>query len=577
MEDLSGKREKNQRTRIFVLFCFICVGFLAATFRLFYLQIVNHTDLAAKAERQHQKSVAIESRRGAIYDRMGRDLAVSIDAESVYGVPVDIKNQRDFAVKLAPILKMSRREILDRLEGKKNFAWLARKVDRETADRIRALKLKGVGFVTESRRYYPKGSLAGFVLGFTGMDNQGLEGLERRYDKDIRGASGWLMVERDAKGNSIFPEGLNYQAPAPGNDLVLTIDEVIQYISEKELDKVVSQYHPKSAAAIVVDPRTGEVLAMAARPGFDPENRNGKNPAHWRNWALTDQYEPGSTFKMIMASAALSEKVVRVSEQFNCSSGAIAVGGRVMHDAHRHGVLSFQEVIQKSSNVGSIMVGMRLGPERYYRYIRSFGFGEKTGIDLPGETPGMVIRPAKWSGTSIGAISIGQEVGVTPMQILMAASAIANGGKLMKPYVVSEIKDASGHVIRKTEPTVVRRVISEEVARKMTDILKSVSEDGGTASTARVQEFEVAGKTGTAQKIDPATRRYSPYLYISSFVGYVPADDPRLAIIVVVNEPRGAIYGGVVAAPAFRNIADQALTYLNVPSGNKERILLVSN
>lgn len=577
MEDLSGKREKNQRTRIFVLFCIISAAFLAATFRLFYLQIINHSDLAAKAERQHQKSVAIESKRGAIYDRTGRELAVSIDAESVYGVPVDIKDERQFAAKLAPILKMSRREILDKLEGKKNFAWLARKVDRETADKIRALNLKGVGFVTESKRLYPKGSLASFVLGFTGMDNHGLEGLEKRYDKDIRGASGWLMVERDAKGNSIFPEGLNYQAPAPGNDLVLTIDEVIQYISEKELDKVVSQYHPKSAAAIVVDPKTGEVLAMAARPGFDPDKRDGKNPARWRNWALADQYEPGSTFKMIMASAALSEKVVRVSEQFNCSAGAIKVGGRIMHDAHRHGVLSFQEVIQKSSNVGSIMVGMRLGPERYYRHIKGFGFGEKTGIDLPGETPGMVLRPSNWSGTSIGAISIGQEVGVTPMQILMATSAIANGGKLMKPYVVSQVRDASGNVIRKTEPTVVRRVISEDVARKMTDILKTVSEEGGTASTARVQEFEVAGKTGTAQKIDPATRRYSPYLYISSFVGYVPADDPRLAIIVVVNEPRGAIYGGVVAAPAFRNIADQALTYLNVPSSNKERVLLVSN
>ncbi|MDH4100116.1 MAG: penicillin-binding protein 2 [Nitrospirota bacterium] len=577
MEDLSGKREKSQRARIFVLFCTVCFLFFAAIARLFYLQIVDHSSLSLRAEKQHQKSVSIESKRGAIYDRQGRELAVSIDVESVYGVPVDIKDARDFAAKLAPILKMSRREILDKLEGRKNFAWLARKVDRATADKIRALNIKGVGFVSESKRFYPKGTLASFVLGFTGMDNQGLEGLERTYDKYVSGSSGWLMVERDALGRSVFPEGLNYQAPAPGGELVLTLDEVIQYISEKELDNVVSKYHPKSAAVIVVDPRTGEILAMAARPDFNPDDRYGKDPSHWRNWAISDQYEPGSTFKMVMASAALSEKVVGVSERFDCSAGVIKVGGSMMHDAHKSGVLTFTEVIQKSSNVGSIMVGMRLGPEKYYKYIRDFGFGERTGVDLPGETSGMVLKPSRWSGTSIGAISIGQEVGVTPLQILMATSAIANGGNLMRPYLVSEVRDAEGNVIKKTEPTVVRQVISEKVAQKMTQILKTVSEEGGTATSARIQEFEVAGKTGTAQKIDPVSKRYSSHLYVSSFVGYVPADDPRLAIIVVVNEPKGAIYGGVVAAPAFRNIADQALTYLNVPSANKERFLLVSN
>lgn len=576
MEDLAEIVEKKRRIRIFFVLGLLCAGFLAVTARLFHLQILSHTELAMRAEKQHQKSVPIEAKRGIIYDRNGRELAVSIDAESVYAVPVEIEDQKGFVAKLAPVLKMSRHALLDKMEGKKNFAWLDRKIDKEKADRIRDLKLKGIGFVTESKRYYPNKSLAAAALGFTGMDNRGLEGLEKKYDKYVKGESGWLMVERDALGRSVFPEGLNYRAPASGDDLVLTVDEVIQYIAEKELDKVVEQRRPKSASAIVVNPKTGEILAMATRPGFDPNNLAGSRAQLWRNWAITDQYEPGSTFKITLASAALSEKVVRPTDSFDCSAGAIRVGGATMHDAHHNGVLTFQEVIQKSSNVGSIMVGMRLGPERYHRYIKSFGFGEKTGIDLPGETPGMVLSPSNWSKTSIGAISIGQEVGVTPLQVLMAISAIGNGGKLMRPYMVSEIRGAGGKVVHKNEPVEVRQVISEDVARTMTRILKTVSEEGGTAGMARIQEFEVAGKTGTAQKIDPVTRRYSSHLFVSSFVGYVPADDPRLAIIVVVNEPKGAIYGGVVAAPVFKNIADQVLTYLSVPSDNKDRLLLVS-
>ncbi|MEK6691916.1 MAG: penicillin-binding protein 2, partial [Nitrospirota bacterium] len=410
-----------------------------------------------------------------------------------------------------------------------------------------------------------------------GMDNKGLEGVELAYEGDMKGEEGWLVLGRDALGRDIFPSNNNYKSPSSGRDLYLTIDEVIQYITEKELVNGVERWRAKSAIAIVMNPRTGEILAMGVRPEFNPNIIGNYKPYDWRNRAITDLYEPGSTFKVISAAAALEEGVARVGDLFDCSRGEIEVGGKVMRDAHRHGVLSFTEVIQKSSNIGAIQIGMKLGKERFYKYIKAFGFGEKTGIDLPGESPGKVRVPKEWSGTSIGAVSIGQEIAVSPLQILAAFSAIANDGNLMKPYIVSEVRDNEGRVIKSFTPQVVRKVISENTSKRLTEILKTVVEEGGTATKAAIQGNLVAGKTGTAQKTDPETGSYSNERYVSSFVGYLPAEDPKISIIVVVDEPKGAIYGGSVAAPIFKEIAEQVLTYLKIPMMEEDRTVFLSN
>jgi len=361
-----------------------------------------------------------------------------------------------------------------------------------------------------------------------------------------------------------------------GNDVVLTIDEGLQYIVEKHLDEAMSKWQASSATAIMMDPFTGEILAMANRPTYDPNNLNSvKNMANVRNRAITDLYEPGSTFKIVTASGALEEKIVKLSSKFDCSQGYIDVGGKRVKDAHRHGVLTFEEVIQKSSNVGTIKIAMMLGKDRLYKYIKKFGFGEKTGIDLPGEVSGYVRPPERWSGTSLGAIPIGQEVAVTALQILRAYSAVANGGFLVNPYIVSEVRAPDGKILFKA---VIKRnrVISEETSEIMKNILKKVTEEGGTATQARLEGNAVAGKTGTAQKYDPKTGRYSKDKFVGSFVGFIPVQNPRIALIVVIHDPKGAHYGGVVAAPVFKAISDEALAYLNVPRDDaKEKGLVV--
>lgn len=566
------------RKRILIVFFFVTIAFFLITLRLFTIMILQHHHLTKKAERQHQKTIIIEPQRGTIYDRKGKELAISIDLESLYGVPSEMEDPDFVAAKLSTVLGMSPQSIEKRLEGHRSFIWLDRKIDPERVKKIKALSLntREIGFITESKRFYPKRVLASHLLGFVGMDNHGLEGIELNYERYLSGEKGWLILERDALGRDIFPSNHNYRPPSPGNNLLLTIDEVIQYITEKELDKGIERWKAKSAIAIVMDPRTGEILAMGVRPDFNPNNIGNYRASEWRNRAITDLYEPGSTFKVISAAAALEEGLVKPGDLFDCSRGMIEVGGRLIHDVHKNGILTFSEVIQKSSNVGAIQIGMKLGKERFYKYIKGFGFGEKTGIDLPGEGSGKVREPRKWSGTSIGAISIGQEVSVTPLQVLRAFSAIANKGYLMRPYIVSEIRDNEGRVIKSFKPQVVRKVISEETSKRLTEILKTVVEEGGTATKAAIEGNMVAGKTGTSQKIDPKTGTYSHERYVSSFVGFLPADDPKLSIIVVVDEPQGSIYGGSVAAPIFKEIAEQALTYLKIPIMEGDRTILVS-
>lgn len=575
----------DKRVRILIIFLAASIGYAAVAGKLVHLQVLRHAELTARAESQQESVIKLEPRRGTIYDRMGRELAVSLDVDSIYGVPSVVKNPRALARRLAPILNEDARSLARKLSGKKNFIWLRRKIDPARSDRVRALGLKKeLGILRESRRFYPNKALAGPLLGFTGMDNEGLEGIERQYDNVLRGVSGRMIAEKDAFGRMVFPggPGFQYKLPKPGKDIVLTIDEVIQHIVEKELDKALTGSRARSGVCIVMSPLSGEVLAISVRAGahgrgsFNPNTPQRYRPAEWRNRAVTDAFEPGSIFKAVLAAAALEEKVVDPEDRLDCSTGSIKVANRVIRDAHKSGVLTFTDVIADSSNVGTIKVSLRLGKERFYKYITALGFGQKTGIDLPGEIQGLVKDYRLWSGVSIGSIAIGQEIGVTPIQMATAYAAIANGGMLLRPYVVSEIVDRDGGDGRTFGPHPLGRVISKATSRKLGKILQRVVENG-TGQKARPSGYTAAGKTGTAQKIDERTGLYSKKKYMSSFVGFAPATAPKLVIFVMIDSPEGIVWGGSVAAPVFRAVAEQSLTYLQVPPDDAGgRMLLVA-
>lgn len=559
------------------------MGFALVALRLVYLQVYQRAALTVRAERQQERVVKLDPKRGTIYDRMGRELAVSLDVDSVYGVPSGIDNPRAVAQQLSRILREDRRGLEQRLAGNKQFVWLSRKVEPGRAEKIRELGNKEIGLRLEAKRFYPKKALAGPVLGFLGVDNEGLEGLELTYDKALRGVSGWVLAEKDAMGRTVFPggSGFQYRLPKPGHDIILTIDEVIQHIAEKELDAALASSRAKGGVCLVMNPQTGEVLALSVRSGlngkqaFNPNEPQRSKPAEWRNRAVTDAFEPGSIFKPVLAAAALEERVVHPLEPIDCSAGKIQLADRVIRDAHENGVLTFTDVIAESSNVGTITVALRLGKERFAKYISAFGFGKRTGVDIPGEISGQLKDYHLWSGVSIGSIAIGQEIGVTPMQVASAYCALANGGMLMKPYIVSEIVDAGGEG-KKFQAQTMGRAITGETCAKMNKILQRVVETG-TGQKARPAGYTAAGKTGTAQKIDVRTGKYSQKDYVSSFVGFTPANSPKLVILVMVDTPEGTVhYGGSVAGPVFKAVAEQSLAYLQVaPDEVGSRMLLV--
>ncbi len=574
----------ERRGRIIAVFLIMGLAFALVVLRLFYLQVYERAKLAARGEHQYEQVVVLEPKRGTIYDRMGRELAVSLDVDSVYGVPSKIDNPRELAQRLARILREDPRKLEQKLEGDKQFVWISRKVDPAKAARVRELDSEDIRLRTEARRFYPKKALAGPLLGFTGIDNHGLEGLEHAYDGMLSGVNGWVLAEKDARGRMVFPGGPGFQfrMPKPGNDVILTIDEVIQHIAEKELDAALATSHAKGGVCIVMNPQTGEVLALSVRANghgreaFNPNEPQRYKPAEWRNRAVTDAFEPGSIFKPVLAAAALEERVVHPLERFDCSAGRIQLADRVIKDAEEHGVLTFTDVIAESSNVGTIKVALRLGKERFYKYITAFGFGRKTGVDLPGEIPGILRDVRTWSGVSLGEVAIGQEIGVTPMQMAAVYSAFANNGVLMKPFIVSEIVNRSGGKGQKIMPLPVGQVITAETTAKVNKILQRVVETG-TGQKAKPSGYTAAGKTGTAQKIDHQTRRFSKKEYVSSFVGFVPASAPKLVIVVMVDTPEGDIYGGSVAAPVFKAVAEQSLAYLQVPPDDVGgRMLLVT-
>lgn len=573
----------NRRGRILAVLLVLLLGYVLVAGRLLYLQVYKRAELASRAERQQERLVKLKAKRGTIFDRMGRELAISLEVDSVYGVPSKIEDPRRTARRLSPILQESPRELERKLSRGNHFVWLSRKIEPGRARKVKDLNSKEIGLLSESRRFYPKKSLAGPVLGFTGMDNEGLEGIERAYDKALRGVNGWVVAEKDAIGRTVFPggPGFQYKLPQTGHDLILTIDEVIQHIAEKELDAMLPKARAKGGFCIVMNPRTGEVLALAVRSGgrfrpFNPNEPGYYRPEEWRNRCVTDTFEPGSIFKPFLAAAAVEERAAHPMERFDCSAGKIQVADRVISDAHKNGVLTFTDVIAESSNVGTIKIALRLGKERFSRYITGFGFGRKTGIDIPGEIAGLVKDYRLWSGVSIASIAIGQEIGVTPIQVASAYCALANGGTLMKPYIVSEIIDQEGKESRKFEPQVQGRVVSAETCAKVNKMLQRVVE-AGTGGKAKPAGYTAAGKTGTAQKIDQKTGVYSKKEYVSSFAGFVPANDPRLVILVMVDSPEGVIYGGSVAAPVFKAVAEQSLAYLQAtPDDAGGRTLLVT-
>ena len=561
------------RRRILGIFLllFLSLGGVAA--KLFFLQIQQGDRLTEGATKQYQRRLPILSRRGPIYDRTGRELAVSLKVTSVFAQPAAIEDPAGTAKTLAPILGQPAKDVLARLTTDKPFVWLQRQLEPTQAAAITDLNLRGIGLFPESRRYYPRQELAAHVLGLVGLDDRGLEGLEYQYDDLLGGQPQFVVAQQDALGRIIFRQEES-RPQAPIFDLTLTIDEVIQYIAERELARAVERSRAKAGTAIVMDPSTGEILALANQPTYDPNTYRKANSAARRNRAVTDAFEPGSAFKVILLAGALEEEVVRPGDRFHGENGAIEVSGVTIRDHEKYGWLTVRQILTQSSNVGAIKIGQKLGKSLYYHYISGFGFGSLTGLDLPGETPGLMRRPRGWSALSLSVLSLGQEISVTPVQIATAFSAVANGGNLVRPHVVRGLRAVDGSLQRQVEPVVIRRVISSETARMLLDMMRGVVEEG-TGKEAALEEYSVAGKTGTAQKLDPATGRYSHQKVVASFVGAVPAEAPRLVILVLIDEPETLRWGGSIAAPTFREIARDALKYLQVPPSPARDVRLV--
>jgi cell division protein FtsI (penicillin-binding protein 3) len=570
------RRKRDSNIRWFMTIGLVFSGFIVLLARLVSLQVVSAEDLSKRAERQREKGVEIEAERGNIFDRAGRILATSVDVPSLYALPALIAHPREDARRLARVLGMDPSEVAKSLRSKRSFVWIKRKMDPGQAAKIERLEIPGVGFLHESQRFYPKRFLAGQALGFAGVDSQGLEGVEFAFDSVLRGEKGLVILERDAGGRPVFPKGLEYSPLARGRDIVLTLDEVIQHIAERELGAAMERSEAVSGSVIVMDPNTGEILAMASRPEFNPNRIRGHRPEHWRNRTITDTFEPGSTFKIVVAAAALEEAVAGPADLYFCENGAFSIGKRVIHDHLKHGYLTFSQVFQKSSNIGTAKIAMALGDEKLHEYAARFGFGQATGIDLRGEAPGVLRPPGDWTALSVPSVAIGQEVAVTPLQMTTAYAAVANGGWLVRPRLVSEIRDQEGRVVTRFDPEIRRRVIRSETARELVHILEGTVREGGTAEAAALSGYPVSGKTGTAQKMDPSTGRYSRHHFISSFIGIAPSNAPRIVVSVVVDSPKGESWGGVVAGPVFRRVSEQTLRYLGVTPSAQDRLALAA-
>lgn len=566
----------SAKTRILVVCCGLAVLFTLFSFRLVQLQVVRHDQYSAMAAQTHVRKEIIHARRGAIEDVHGELLAENLPVQRVVADGSHIRNPVEVADVLAEHLGVDAEEWRERLGSGRRYMVVARQVNQEKVfqirDELRERNLRGIFFEHDVSRIYPNGSMLSHVIGFLDNQHDGALGIERTNNHYLRGHDGYRFIERDGTGREIVPYRGQERSPQDGYNVRLSIDMGLQLIVEDELDQVMEEYDPVSAVIVMIEPDTGRVLAMASRPTFDLNDRATYQSEFMHNQAVISMLEPGSTFKIVTAAAALNERLVEPGTLIYCENGRFSYGGRTLRDHRPYGQLSVHDILVKSSNIGSAKMAIQMGEQRLYEYVRRFGFGERTGIDLPGEIPGLVHPPHRWSRISITRIPMGHEIGVTPLQLASAMAVIANGGRLMAPQIVDSVRDRQGRVIVDYSPVEVRRVVGPEAAAKVREALKDVTEPGGTATRAAVEGYQVAGKTGTAQKPSPEGG-YMANDYIVSFAGYFPAENPAAVCVVIVDQARnarGANYGGLVAAPVFSRIAARSLSYLDISPRKEE-------
>ena len=548
-----------------ILFFIIIAGICT---KAVYLQVFRGEWLSEQAAAQYEKSLVQTGKRGSIYDRHLNDMAVSIKGTSVAVFPSRIQDKRKTAGAVSKALGLDRKTVYRRLQTGEGFIWLKRQATPKAVETLKSLHIKGLEFIPEYNRFYPNRELAAQLIGFTGVDGNGLEGLEYGYDRVLRGKQQKYVVLEDALGRRFAKDnaesGNNFGPLASGNNIVLTIDKNIQYITESALKACVAEFEAKAGMAVVMNPATGAILALANFPTFNPNSFSKYDRDHWRNRAITDPFEPGSTMKVFTTAAALESGICSASSIFFCENGCYKIGRHTIHDTHPRNWLSLQQIVKYSSNIGIAKVLQAIGPETLYRTLVNFGFGRKTGLDCPGETAGSLTDPPRWTSIDATTIAFGQGMSVSAVQLTAAVASLANGGLLMKPYIVEAVTDANGRIIRQTKPVVIRQAVRPKTAATVNRIMQTVITEGGTGTNAALDGYSISGKTGTAQKIDES-KTYAKGKFVSSFIGFAPASKPAVVILVVVDEPRKAHYGGTVAAPAFRKITHDTLQYLNIP------------
>jgi cell division protein FtsI (penicillin-binding protein 3) len=551
--------------------------------RLVWLQVIHHRDFVDRAARQQQRTFEVAPRRGVLYDRNLHELAMTTLADSVYAVPSEIEGDAKRQAVAAALAKVvhtdptdrftSAHQIAARLNASRNFAWIARKLAPAEIARVKALNLKGVYTQKEFKRFYPNSQLAAQVLGYVGTDDNGLGGMERKFDRDLHGVPGRMLTALDARRHVLDSQE---REPDPGQNLVLTIDENIQFMAERALDSALERTHALNGTVVVQDPYTGQILALAIRPTFNPNDFRHATTSLLKNHAVSDIYEPGSTFKLVTYSAALEQKVTNPEQMIDCQGGKMELAGRIIHDSHPNGVLTVSQALAESSDVAAVKLALRMGPSTFDKYVHDFGFGSRSDIELPAETRGLLAPTKRWSGSSIGSIAIGQEVGVTPIQLVTMVSAMANGGVYLPPHILMERSGGMAGKLRPVAfhphaelpdplPAGAHRVISTMTAAQMRKMMEGVVLFGTAKNIARLNGYTSGGKTGTAQKIDVLTHRYSKTKYIASFVGIAPLNNPAISVAVIIDSPQGNHYGNVNAAPVFREVAQEVLEYLGVP------------
>lgn len=575
-------RARRFRWRIRSLYGLFGVGFLLLAVRAANLMVMTPEILEERVQRQHQTVVELSPQRGMLFDRNGRVLAVSVDATSVVADPREVQavdgrddpaareeaaaNVREAARQLAPLLEVKESELREKLGRKNRFAWLGRQISDEAAAKIDALNLRGVFLRTEKRRAYPNRELAASILGFVNIEGRGLEGLERAWDDMLSGSSHRYVRMRDGRNRDVTSEAVVLRQSRGGGHLVLTLDLALQAAAESALRTGIIRTKAKGGFVLVLDPATGEILADAQQPGFNPNVFSRYDASVYKARVVTDVFEPGSTMKPFVVAAALEEGLIRPGEVFDCEGGRYKIGRHTIHDTHEYHALTVREIVKYSSNIGTAKIAERLGREKLHGWLKRFGFGESTRSGLPGEVNGLLRSPKNWSRVALATHAFGQGMSVTGMQLATALGALANGGRLMKPWLISEVVDEFGNVTERGAPTELHPAVREDVARTVASMMVDVTDAEGTAPLAGIPGYKVAGKTGTAQKVDPRTRRYGKGMYVSSFAGFLPADDPQLVIVASLDEPQGRwYYGGLVAAPIFRDVAMASIAYLGIP------------